>query len=94
VRTDGCSNAGGGGERVLWTAIAYLQKTQPEVVSMVYSGDYPKASKEEIISKINVRTPFYRSSERLNVYIGPIFNKTQSWNYALHPPPFPTPSRR
>jgi alpha-1,2-mannosyltransferase len=48
------SNAGGGGERVLGTAIAYLQKTQPDVIALVYSGDYPKASKDEILGKIKV----------------------------------------
>lgn len=48
------SNSGGGGERVLWTAIAHIQKTQPEVISLVYSGDHPQASKEAILAKINV----------------------------------------
>jgi alpha-1,2-mannosyltransferase len=50
------SNSGGGGERVLWSAIAYLQRKKPDVVSMVYSGDYPEASKEEIIAKVFVRS--------------------------------------
>jgi alpha-1,2-mannosyltransferase len=48
------SNAGGGGERVLWTGIAHLQRAHPDVVSLVYTGDYPQASKEEILRKINV----------------------------------------
>ena len=48
------SNAGGGGERVLWTAIALLQRTEPDVVSVVYSGD-TDASKEQIIAKVQVR---------------------------------------
>lgn len=39
---------------MLWSAIAYLQRTQPDVVSLVYSGDYPAASKDEIISKVHV----------------------------------------
>ncbi|KAG8959236.1 asparagine-linked glycosylation protein [Tulasnella sp. 419] len=47
-------NAGGGGERVLWTAIAYLQRTAPNVVSVVYTGD-TDVSKEEIISKAQAR---------------------------------------
>jgi len=47
------SNAGGGGERVLWTAIAAVQRTEPDVVSVVYSGDVD-ASKEEIIAKVKV----------------------------------------
>jgi alpha-1,2-mannosyltransferase len=48
------SNAGGGGERVLWTAIALMQRTEPDVISVVYSGD-TNASKEQIIAKAKVR---------------------------------------
>jgi hypothetical protein len=50
------SNAGGGGERVLWTAIAWVQATHPNgrVLSVVYTGDYPEASKEEILHKVKV----------------------------------------
>ncbi|KAK4685333.1 hypothetical protein P7C73_g4818, partial [Tremellales sp. Uapishka_1] len=48
-------NAGGGGERVLWSAISYLQRTDPDVVILVYSGDYPLASKEEILGKVKNR---------------------------------------
>jgi len=33
------SNAGGGGERVLWTAIKAIQETFPHVISIIYSGD-------------------------------------------------------
>ncbi|KAE9411360.1 mannosyltransferase [Gymnopus androsaceus JB14] len=47
-------NAGGGGERVLWTAIAALQRSEPNIVSIVYSGD-TDASKDEIISKVKAR---------------------------------------
>lgn len=48
------SNAGGGGERVLWTAIAFMQRTEPDVISVVYSGD-TDARKEQIIAKAKVR---------------------------------------
>jgi alpha-1,2-mannosyltransferase len=48
------SNAGGGGERVLWTAIALMQRTEPDVISVVYSGD-TDATKEQIIAKVKVR---------------------------------------
>jgi hypothetical protein len=51
------SNAGGGGERVLWTAIALMQRTEPDVISVVYSGD-TNASKEHIIAKAKVRGVF------------------------------------
>ncbi|KAJ4483308.1 mannosyltransferase [Lentinula aciculospora] len=47
-------NAGGGGERVLWTAIAALQRTEPDIISIVYSGD-TDATKEDIISKVKTR---------------------------------------
>jgi ALG11 mannosyltransferase N-terminus len=50
------SNAGGGGERVLWTAVAFMQRTEPDVISVVYSGD-TDATKEQIIAKVKVRVP-------------------------------------
>ena len=39
----------------MWTAVALLQRTEPDVVSVVYSGDVD-ATKEEIISKVKVRS--------------------------------------
>ena len=52
------SDSGGGGERVLWSAIAYLQRTQIDVVSLVYTGDFPSGGtdtdKERIINNVNV----------------------------------------
>ena len=39
---------------MLWAAIAILQRTEPDVVSVVYSGD-TDASKEEILAKVQVR---------------------------------------
>lgn len=47
------SNAGGGGERVLWTAIAFMQRTEPNVLSVVYTGD-ADATKEQILEKVKV----------------------------------------
>ncbi|KAJ3551117.1 hypothetical protein NM688_g4919 [Phlebia brevispora] len=47
-------NAGGGGERVLWTAIALIQRTEPDIISVVYSGD-TDATKEQIIAKVKSR---------------------------------------
>lgn len=35
-----CSNAGGGGERVLWAAIAATQKRWPNATCAVYTGDH------------------------------------------------------
>jgi alpha-1,2-mannosyltransferase len=51
--TEAKSNAGGGGERVLWTAIASMHRTERDIVSVVYSGDI-EVSKEEIIAKVKV----------------------------------------
>ncbi|KAL4263266.1 GDP-Man:Man(3)GlcNAc(2)-PP-Dol alpha-1,2-mannosyltransferase [Pleurotus pulmonarius] len=47
-------NAGGGGERVLWTAIAAMQNSDPNLLFVVYSGDVD-ASKQEIIAKAKSR---------------------------------------
>lgn len=47
------SNAGGGGERVLWTAIRDVQREFPNVICVVYTGDL-EATKEQIISKVKV----------------------------------------
>lgn len=38
---------------MLWAAIAYLQRTEPNVVCAVYSGD-TDATKQEIIDKVRV----------------------------------------
>ena len=54
------SNAGGGGERVLWTAIAALQRTDPDVLSVIYTGDID-ASKGQIIDKVKVNCSYYQS---------------------------------
>jgi alpha-1,2-mannosyltransferase len=53
-------NAGGGGERVLWVAIAYLQRTEPNVLSVVYTGDlddktHQPIAKEAIIKRVQTR---------------------------------------
>jgi hypothetical protein len=50
------SNAGGGGERVLWTAIRDIQRDFNNVICAVYTGDI--ASKEEIIDKVKASPPF------------------------------------
>ncbi|KAF9516363.1 glycosyltransferase family 4 protein [Hydnum rufescens UP504] len=47
-------NAGGGGERVLWAAVAYLQRTEPDLVCVVYTGD-TEASKGDIISNVQAK---------------------------------------
>ncbi|GAA5902944.1 alpha-1,2-mannosyltransferase ALG11 [Sporobolomyces salmoneus] len=47
-------NAGGGGERVLWTALAYMQRTSIENVYVIYTGDRG-VSKESMIEKVQSR---------------------------------------
>ncbi|KAI0754464.1 mannosyltransferase [Daedaleopsis nitida] len=47
-------NAGGGGERVLWAAICAMQRNDPNVISVVYSGD-TDTTKEKIIEKVKAR---------------------------------------
>ncbi|KIY52569.1 mannosyltransferase [Fistulina hepatica ATCC 64428] len=48
------SHAGGGGERVLWTAIASIQRSDPNILSVVYTGDVD-ATKDAIIAKVKSR---------------------------------------
>ncbi|GAA5825292.1 hypothetical protein JCM11251_006924 [Rhodosporidiobolus azoricus] len=49
-------NAGGGGERVLWTALACMQREEKDAVFVVYTGDVGegkgRVSKEEILDKV------------------------------------------
>lgn len=47
-------NAGGGGERVLWTAIKALQMKYSHVECIVYTGD-TDATSEEILSQVEAR---------------------------------------
>ena len=46
------SNAGGGGERVLWAAVRATQKRWPNAKVVVYTGDHDK--KAEIIARVKV----------------------------------------
>jgi len=39
---------------VLWTVIAHIQRTSPDVINVVYTGD-ANATKEQIIFKVRVR---------------------------------------
>lgn len=58
------SSGGAGGERVLWKAITQLQRDHPEVMVLLYTGDFPSgfkskeaayAKKDEVIKSIQVR---------------------------------------
>ncbi|KIY52573.1 hypothetical protein FISHEDRAFT_69731 [Fistulina hepatica ATCC 64428] len=48
------THTGGGGERVLWTAIASIQRSDPNILSVVYTGDVD-ATKDAIIAKVKSR---------------------------------------
>ncbi|KAH7907372.1 mannosyltransferase [Hygrophoropsis aurantiaca] len=47
-------NAGGGGERVLWAAVASIQRDEPGIISVIYTGDVD-ATKQGIIDKVKAR---------------------------------------
>lgn len=47
------SNAGGGGERVLWAAIRATQNRWPNAKCVVYTGDHD-VNKEQILSRVKV----------------------------------------
>lgn len=50
----GDSNAGGGGERVLWAAIRATQTRWPRAKCIVYTGDND-VNKEAILLRVQVR---------------------------------------
>ncbi|EPQ29320.1 uncharacterized protein PFL1_03075 [Pseudozyma flocculosa PF-1] len=66
-------NAGGGGERVLFEAMAYHQREDPDLVMAVYTGDFPTASKAEILSKAKQR--FGIDVGERNVVMVPLRNR-------------------
>lgn len=47
------SNAGGGGERVLWAAIRATQQRWPNALCVVYTGDHD-VDKEQILERVEV----------------------------------------
>ncbi|KAJ1802904.1 asparagine-linked glycosylation protein, partial [Coemansia sp. RSA 2599] len=59
------ANAGGGGERVLWTMIKAIQDKYPFVVSVIYSGD--KVKREQLLQ--NVKAKFGLEINAQTVYV-------------------------
>lgn len=57
VVADFFSNAGGGGERVLWAAIRATQKRWPNAKCIVYTGDHD-VDKSEILARVKARYCF------------------------------------
>ncbi|KAG1761770.1 hypothetical protein EDD22DRAFT_1031025 [Suillus occidentalis] len=58
-------NAGGGGERVIWTAIAVTQRTHPNCISSVYTGDV-NVTKEQIIDQVEARFDIFLDPKSLH----------------------------
>ncbi|KAJ9055977.1 asparagine-linked glycosylation protein, variant 3 [Entomophthora muscae] len=76
-------NAGGGGERVLWTMIQSLQAKHPYILHAIYTGDVD-VSKETMLENVK---------NRFNIDIDPdtvdlIYLKTRSWVEASKYPRF------
>lgn len=59
------SNAGGGGERVLWAAIRATQIKYPESLCVVYAGDCGNVTKAQIVDKVKERFAITLEAERL-----------------------------
>lgn len=55
------SNAGGGGERVLWGAIRATQKRWPKAKCVVYTGDH-EVDKVAMLSRVKVCGPNTKST--------------------------------
>ncbi|KAJ9475097.1 GDP-Man:Man(3)GlcNAc(2)-PP-Dol alpha-1,2-mannosyltransferase [Pseudozyma hubeiensis] len=58
-------NAGGGGERVLYEAVQLHLSSDPMCIVAVYTGDFPAASKEEILGKASSRFGIELDSSRI-----------------------------
>lgn len=49
-----CSNAGGGGERVLWAAVKATQRRWPRAICVIYTGDHD-VTKAAMLERVEVR---------------------------------------
>lgn len=54
TRSSSSSHAGGGGERVLWTALKAIQDEYPEARCVVYTGDVGVSS-AEFVARVRER---------------------------------------
>ena len=78
---NGPSNAGGGGERVLWAAIRATQNRWPNAKCVVYTGDH-EVNKEAILNRVEVSSagPLAASYYFLTRY------RQDRFNIRLHAP--------
>lgn len=58
------SNAGGGGERVLWAAIRATQKRWPKAICAVYTGDHD-VDKAKMLENVQVCCPYRFSTHAM-----------------------------
>ncbi|KAK7205821.1 hypothetical protein BZA70DRAFT_237582 [Myxozyma melibiosi] len=59
-------NAGGGGERVLWTAVSATQREHPNAICAIYTGDVD-VTKDEIMEKVLQRFEIELETSRVVV---------------------------
>jgi len=76
------SNAGGGGERVLWAAIRATQKRWPKAVCVVYTGDHD-ATKPSILERVKVMSRSFDGRDSAHRADSMMQNR---FNIQLHPP--------
>ena len=65
----------------MWTVIALLQRSDPNIISVVYSGD-GDAGKEEIISKVKVCVEVVLERAQLMLMV----HSLGSASHLSHPP--------
>ena len=79
------SNAGGGGERVLWAAIRATQQRWPKAKCVVYTGDHD-VHKDAILARVRVSTSRPSLSNCDTRLLTSIFSSQDRFNIHLHPP--------
>ena len=82
LKADVPSNAGGGGERVLWAAIRSTQKRWPNAKCIVYTGDHD-VGKHDILARVQVNFHLQLSQSRLTRQIESIQHPPSSSDYPL-----------
>ncbi len=84
TQTDVGSNAGGGGERVLWAAIRATQQRWPRAKCVVYTGDH-EVNKDAMLARVQVRLSM-KSWPPLSGLFADVGVSKDRFNIQLHPP--------